>query len=338
MRTKTPPQPKRFITIMSDHSAHDHDLVHDQDHSHDHDHGHGHHHHVPKSFGKAFAIGITLNTIYVIAEVIWGIIGHSLALLADACHNLSDILALVCAWVATILSQKKPSAHFTYGYRRTSILASLANAIILLIVTGGIILEAIERFSNPVPVQQWVIIIVAAIGVVVNGATAMMFVSGQKEDLNIKGAFLHMTYDALLSLSVVIVGITLLFTQLYWLDPAISLFVSVIMIIGTWSLLKDSVVLAMDGVPNSINPIAVETYLRSLPNISDLHDLHIWAMSTTDTALTVHLVSDTEDRSEHLLHDVAKTLKDKFKISHATFQIEHSNEAQDCILAPATTI
>lgn len=335
---------------MSDHSAHHHEHDHNHDHNehhheheHDHDcgghsHGAGHHHHVPKSFGKAFAIGITLNLIYVIAEAAWGFWGNSLALLADAGHNLSDILALICAWVAAILSQKKPTDNFTYGYRRTSILASLINAIALLIVTGGIIWEAIERLLHPAPVAGWTVIIVAAIGVVINGATAMMFASGHKDDLNIKGAFLHMAYDALLSLAVVITGIIILFTGLNILDPIISLAVSVVIIIGTWSLLKDSVTLAVDGVPSNIDRKAVEKYLRNLPSIIDLHDLHIWAMSTTETALTVHLVSNVDHHLDDFLTVTSQQLKDQFKIGHTTIQIELQHEAKSCLLAQAETV
>lgn len=328
---------------MSDHSAHHHEHDHNHDdHQHEHDcggHSHGHgHHHVPKSFGKAFAIGISLNLIYVIAEAAWGFWGNSLALLADAGHNLSDILALACAWVAAILSQKRPTDNFTYGYRRTSILASLTNAVILLIVTGGIIWEAIERLLHPAPVAGWTVIIVAAIGVIVNGLTAMMFVSGHKEDLNIKGAFLHMAYDALLSLAVVITGIIILFTDFNILDPIISLVVSVVIIMGTWSLLKDSVTLAVDGVPTNINRKEVESYLRALPSILDLHDLHIWAMSTTETALTVHLVSNVDHRLDDFLTVTAQQLQDKFKIGHTTIQIELQHEAESCLLANAETV
>ncbi|CAI3932915.1 cation diffusion facilitator family transporter [Commensalibacter papalotli (ex Botero et al. 2024)] len=328
---------------MSDHSAHHHEHDHNHDdHHHEqecggHSHSHGHHH-VPKSFGKAFAIGISLNLIYVIAEAAWGFWGNSLALLADAGHNLSDILALACAWIAAILSKKRPTDNFTYGYRRTSILASLTNAVILLIVTGGIIWEAIERLFHPAPVAGWTVIIVAAIGVIVNGLTAMMFVSGHKEDLNIKGAFLHMAYDALLSLAVVITGIIILFTGFNILDPIISLVVSIIIIMGTWSLLKDSVALAVDGVPTNINRKEVESYLRALPSILDLHDLHIWAMSTTETALTVHLVSNVDHRLDDFLSVTAQQLQDKFKIGHTTIQIELQNEAKSCVLANAEAV
>lgn len=333
---------------MSDHSAHHHEHDHNHDHNdHQHDHNHdcgghshgsGHHHHAPKSFGKAFAIGISLNLIYVIAEAAWGFWGNSLALLADAGHNLSDILALICAWVAAILSQKRPTDNFTYGYRRTSILASLINAIALLIVTGGIIWEAIERLFHPAPVAGWTVIIVAAIGVIVNGATAMMFVSGHKEDLNIKGAFLHMAYDALLSLAVVITGVIILFTGFNILDPIISLVVSVVIIMGTWSLLKDSVTLAVDGVPTNIDRKEVEKYLRALPSIVDLHDLHIWAMSTTETALTVHLVSNIDHRLDDFLTATSQQLKDQFKIGHTTIQIELQHEAETCLLAQAEAV
>ncbi|CAK7193200.1 Cadmium, cobalt and zinc/H(+)-K(+) antiporter [Commensalibacter sp. Nvir] len=308
-------------------------------HNHDHSHGHNHsHHHTPKSFGRAFAFGITLNLLYVVIEALWGLYANSLALLADAGHNLSDILALACAWVAMYLSKKQPTQKFTYGYRRTSILASLSNAIILLIVTGGIIWEAIERIIYPTSVGGWAIIIVAAVGVVVNGLTALLFASGQKDDLNIKGAFLHMAYDALLSFAVIISGIIIVFTHLNIVDPIISLLVSVFIIWGTWSLLKNSVTLAVDGVPVDMDTKAIEHYLRSLPGIVDLHDLHIWAMSTTETALTVHLVSDSSQHSEDFLANLSQNLMTKFKIHHATFQIERVKEAKKCLLAHAGTV
>lgn len=298
--------PSAHTPFQCDHEQdvpHTHD---DHDHRNHHNHSHGHHdHHLPQSFGKAFAIGIALNLIYIIAEVIWGIIANSLALIADAGHNLSDVFALGTAWGAAYLSKKKPSSNFTYGYRRTSILASLGNAILLLIVTGGIVWEAIERFFHPAPVAGWTVIGVALLGVIVNGITAIMFQAGQKDDLNIKGAFLHMAYDALLAFSVAATGVVILWTGWNVLDPLISVIVSLIIIWGTWSLLRDSVTLAIDGVPSSINSKAVEIYLRSLPNITDLHDLHIWAMSTTETALTVHLVGYDVHHSDQFLNKIA---------------------------------
>lgn len=322
-----------------DHSTHDiHQFNHSHLHDHAHEHIHGHHHHVPQSFGKAFALGISLNLIYICAETIWGIFANSLALIADAGHNLSDVFALATAWGASYLSKKKPSPNFTYGYRRTSILASLSNAILLLIVTGGIIWESIERFYKHATVTGKTVILVALLGVVINGITALMFHSGQKEDLNIKGAFLHMAYDALLSLSVAGAGIIIFFTHWNMLDPITSLIVAAIIIWGTWSLLKDSVTLAMDGVPSNVDAFAVETYLRSLPNIIDLHDLHIWALSTTETALTVHLVSNTNQHSDQFLNMVAQRLKEKFRINHSTFQIEQKNEASFCNLADINTV
>lgn len=324
---------RALILSILNHSSHDsHHCNHN--HSHDHTHGSVHgHHHIPQSFGKAFAVGISLNLIYIFAEVIWGIVANSLALIADAGHNLSDVFALASAWGASYLSKKKPSPNFTYGFRRTSILVSLGNAILLLIVTGGIIWESIERFYKPAPVTGKTVIFVALLGVIINGITALMFQSGQKEDLNIKGAFLHMTYDALLSLSVAGSGIIIALTHWNILDPIISLIVALIIIWGTWSLLKDSVTLAMDGVPSNINAAAVESYLRSLPNIIDLHDLHIWAMSTTETALTVHLVSSTIKHPSEFLSMISNQLKKQFKIGHSTFQIEQKNEANLCDLA-----
>lgn len=319
-------------------SDHCHEHGHGHGHEHNHEHTGHHHHHIPHSFGKAFAIGIALNLIYIIAESTWGVIANSMALIADAGHNLSDVFALASAWGAAYLSKKSPSTTFTYGYRRTSILASLGNAILLLIVIGGIIWESIERFLHPAPVTGWTVILVALLGVIINGVTALLFQSGQKEDLNIKGAFLHMAYDALLSLAVVLTGVIILFTHWNILDPIISLIVSITIIWGTWSLLKDSITLALDGVPTTINPKAVDAYLRSLPDITDLHDLHIWAMSTTETALTVHLVSTHGYHSDQFLNKVAQELKTRFHIDHSTFQIEQKNDAQFCLLAHHGTV
>ncbi|WP_395495941.1 cation diffusion facilitator family transporter [Acetobacter sp. KSO5] len=333
----------------TDHSActaHDHDHDHDHD---DHD-GHDHHHHgfghahvhTPASFGSAFAIGIALNVVYLGAEALWGILSNSLSLLADAGHNLSDVLALAAAWLAQHLSAKSPSARFTYGLRRSSILAALANAVILMLVTGGVAWESIERLFHPAPVAGKTMMIVAAIGILVNGGTALLFASGQKNDINIRGAFLHMASDAVTSLAVVIAGGLVLMTGLTWIDPAISLAISVVVVLATWSLLRDSLDMALDGVPRSVDRDSVETFLRSQPGVADLHDLHIWPMSTTETALTVHLVREASlpagQTETLLLQNTVATLRTRFGIVHPTVQIESADYHPSCHLVDPHTV
>ncbi|WP_254454634.1 cation diffusion facilitator family transporter [Acetobacter estunensis] len=327
-----------------DHSAHA-DHGHGCAHAHEHDehghgeqgcdHGHGlfgHHHHAPASFGTIFAVGMAINTLYLVIEAVWGVLAHSLALLADAGHNLSDVLALGAAWLAHNLSQRAPSQRFTYGLRRSSILAALTNAVILLLVTGGIAWEAILRLFHPEPVAGRTVMIVAAIGILVNGATALMLMKGQKEDLNIRGAFLHMATDALASFAVVVTGAMVLLTNLTWLDPAISLAISVLIVGATWALLRDSLDMALDAVPRDVNPGEVEQYLRTLPGVTELHDLHIWAMSTTENALTAHLVRASSTDNDRLLETVGETLRSRFGIVHPTIQIETARCDAGCTL------
>ncbi len=253
------------------------------------------HNHTP-NYNQAFIIGTSLNVSFVIIEAVFGFLTQSLALLADAGHNLSDVLGLLLAWGASWLVQRPPSKRFTYGLRRSSILTALLNAIILLLVMGGIAWEAIERLSSPNQVPGTTIILVAAIGVAINTVTALMFISGRQRDLNIKGVFLHMAADALVSLGVVLAGVAILTTGWLWFDPAISLIIVVIVVFSTWQLLQDALYLALDAVPQGIEPEAVATYLREIPGVSEIHDLHIWAMSTTETALTVHLVMPRTSR------------------------------------------
>ncbi|WP_215754058.1 cation diffusion facilitator family transporter [Acetobacter sp. P5B1] len=330
------------------HDDHDADHAHD-DHDHDHD-GHDHHHHgfghahvhTPASFGSAFAIGIALNVVYLGAEALWGILSNSLSLLADAGHNLSDVLALAAAWLAQHLSAKSPSARFTYGLRRSSILAALANAVILMLVTGGVAWESIERLFHPAPVAGKTMMIVAAIGILVNGGTALLFASGQKNDINIRGAFLHMASDAVTSLAVVIAGGLVLLTGLTWIDPAISLAISVVVVLATWSLLRDSLDMALDGVPRSVDRDSVENFLRTQPGVADLHDLHIWPMSTTETALTVHLVREASlpagQTETLLLQNTVATLRTRFGIVHPTVQIESADYHPSCHLVDPHTV
>lgn len=303
-------------------------------HSHDHAHDHGHGHvHAPASFGKAFAIGIALNTLFVVIEAIYGILSNSVALLADAGHNLSDVLSLVVAWAASELAKRAPSARFTYGLRASSILAALFNAVFLLVAVGAISWEAVQRFGSPEPVAGRTVMAVAAIGIVVNGATAWLFASGGKGDINLRGAFLHMAADALVSAGVVIAGLVILVTGWLWLDPVVSLAINAIIVWGTWGLLRDSVGMSMAAVPSHIDPAAVRAYLEARPGVASLHDLHIWPMSTTEIALTCHLVMKDGYPGDAFLHDTAHGLAHQFRIDHATIQIEIDPQIA-CALAP----
>jgi cobalt-zinc-cadmium efflux system protein len=282
-------------------------------------------------FNRAFAIGVALNVGYVIAQVGFGIFAHSLALLADAGHNFGDVLGLVLAWCASYLTKRPATERRTYGWRRTSIMAALVNAIVLLLTVGAITLEAVRRFARAEPVAPNIIIVVAAIGVLLNGITAWLFMRGREHDLNIRGAFVHMAADAAISAGVVIAGAAIYFTGWLWLDPLTSVIINVIIVIGTWSLLRDSFNLAMDAVPEHVDLSAVKKYLAELPNVSAVHDLHIWAMSTTQTALTAHLVMPNEPAGDRFLHDVCAHLQTAFGIEHSTIQIEQNAEA--CALA-----
>jgi cobalt-zinc-cadmium efflux system protein len=295
---------------------------------HHHHHGGLGHAHLPASFGRAFAIGTALNIGYVIVQVIFGIAAHSLALVADAGHNLGDVLGLLLAWGASYLTKQPATDQRTYGMRRSSILAALANAIFLLIAVGGISWEAIRRFGDKSAVAGWTVIWVAAIGVIVNLGTALLFQAGRERDLNIRGAFLHMAADAAVSFGVVIAGVIILFTGWHWLDPTVSLLINVIIVYGTWGLLRDSFNLAMDAVPPGVNLADVRRYLESIPAITDTHHLHIWALSTTETALTVHLVKPDPSDDDGLLRRINHELIERFGIGHATIQFERENMRQ----------
>lgn len=301
---------------------------------HGHRHGAGGHNHAPASFGQAFAIGLALNLIYVFGEAFYGIVGHSMALLADAGHNLSDVLGLAGAWGATWLGRKLPGGRYTYGLRRSSILTALGNAVLLLVVTGGIAWAAVQRLFAPEHPGGEIIIVVAAIGIFVNGFTALLFLSGRKGDLNVRGAFMHMAADALVAAGTALAGAVILWTGWNWVDPAVSLAVSAVIIIGTWSLLRDSVNLSLDAVPDAIDLVEVETYLRALPGIAAIHDLHVWGLSTTDTALTVHLVRQNGAGGEALLPHIAEEVRERFGIGHATIQLETLEAAEACRLRP----
>lgn len=311
--------------------AHDHGHAHD-DHAHD-DHAHHGHHHAPVDFGRAFLIGITLNTAFVGIESLYGYLANSTALLADAGHNLSDVLGLATAWIAAVLSKRAPTARYTYGLRNTSILAALANAVLLLIASGAILLEAVQRLIEPEPVKSLTIIVVAAIGILVNGATAWLFASGQKGDINIRGAYLHMMADAGVSAGVVIAGLIIMQTGWLWIDPLTSLAVVGVIVWSTWSLLRESTAMSLAAVPASINPAAVRAMLASRPGVSSIHDLHIWPMSTTETALTAHLVTPGGHPGDGFLVETCQLLQEHFRINHSTIQIEIS-EHSNCALAP----
>jgi cobalt-zinc-cadmium efflux system protein len=324
-----------------DHDGHDHD-GHDHD-GHDHGgHGHGghghHHHHGPANYDTAFAIGVTLNLALVAAQIVFGLIAGSLALVADAGHNFGDVLGLVLSWVAAILSRRPPTRRRTYGYGRSSILAALTNAVVLLIGVGAIVLEAVRRFFEPEPVRGLTVMWVAIAAILINGFTAWLFMSGRKGDMNIRGAFLHMASDALVSFAVVVAALLIHFTGWVWLDPVMSLVIAAIITWGTWSLLTESANLAMDAVPEGVDRAKVEAYLAALPGVTEVHDLHIWGLSTTEVALTAHLVRPEAGTEDSFLRDVCGTLRDKYGIGHSTFQIEHGDPANPCALAPANVI
>ncbi|MEP6602474.1 MAG: cation diffusion facilitator family transporter [Spartobacteria bacterium] len=295
-------------------------------HEHSHDHGA-----VGQNFTRAFAIGVTLNVAYVLAQVIFGFRGHSLALLADAGHNLGDVLGLVLAWGASHLAKRPGTERRTYGWRRTSIMAALLNAVFLLVAVGAITLEALRRLGGREDVDANTIIGVAAAGIAINGVTAWLFMAGRKSDLNIRGAFTHMAADAAIAAGVVIAGVAIHFTGWSWLDPATSLLINIIIVVGTWSLLRESFNLATDAVPEHVDLAAVKNYLAGLPDVSAVHDLHIWAMSTTQIALTAHLVMPNQTGGDPFLHDVCAHLQHAFGIEHSTIQVEQN--AETCALA-----
>jgi len=300
------------------HGSHNHAQGH---HGHDHDDHHGHSH-APASFGRAFAIGIALNFGFVLVEATFGVLSGSMALVADAGHNLSDVLGLLMAWGATILSGRSPSARFTYGFKSSSILAALFNASLLLVAIGAIAVEAIQRLFSPAPIDGHTVIVVSAIGIVINTATAMLFMSGRKHDINIRGAFLHMAADALVSAGVLVSGLLIGWTGLLWIDPVTSLLIVGVIAVGTWGLLKDSVKMSLLGVPPSIDHHQVGVYLRGQPGVTGVHDLHIWPLSTTETALTAHLFMPGGHPGNAFLAGLTEDLEHQFRIDHVTIQIE----------------
>jgi cobalt-zinc-cadmium efflux system protein len=310
-------------------------MAHQHDH-HEHSHAHGHgHSHAPDSFGLAFAAGVALNTVFVAAEVIFGYAANSLALISDAVHNFSDVIALLLAWAAVWLGRKRPTQQHTYGYRRASILAALVNAGLLLIAVGGIAVEAIDRIQAPADVAGWTVVLVAALGIVVNGGTALLFMRGRHGDLNIRGAYLHMAADAGVSFGVVVAACLIMWTGWRWVDPAISLCIAAVVLASGWGLARDSVNLALDGVPKGIELAEVKDYLGRLDGVIEVHDLHIWAMSTNETALTAHLVRPG-GYDDSFLHGVCEQLSHRFDIHHATLQVEAGSDV--CKLAPAELV
>ena len=322
---------------MHDHSHHGHS--HSDGHSHNHTAGHNHHSHAPTEAGfeRAFAIGIALNLTFVIVEAGFGFVAQSVALLADAGHNLSDVFGLAVAWGAVALTKRAPTKRFTYGLKGTTILAALSNALLLLVALGAIVLEAAQRLAAPAQVHGETVSIVAAVGIVVNLATALLFARGRKGDINVRGAFLHMAADAAVSAGVVIAGLVILWTGNAWIDPVVSIVIAALIFGQTWGLLRESVEMSLDAVPRGIDYDKVWIELRLLPGVARVHHVHIWPMSTTETVLTAHLVMPAGHPGDAFLEEAREMLKDKFGIGHATIQVE-TDAAQACKLAPAEVV
>ncbi|MFM0213361.1 cation diffusion facilitator family transporter [Paraburkholderia sediminicola] len=294
--------------------------------------GHSHAHAPVAGHGRAFALAVALNVAIVVIQAVYGVIAHSTALLADAGHNLSDVLGLLLAWGATWLVARRPSARYTFGYGSSSILASLANAALLLFACGVIVAEAIGRLINPAPVAGLVVFVVATVGVVVNGFSAWLFMRGQKDDLNIRGAFLHMAADAAISAAVAISGLVILYTNWTWLDPVMSLLVVAVVVVGTWGLLRDSVRMALDAVPPGVDLQRIRDYLAGQPGVTDVHDLHVWALSTTGNALSAHLVMPAGHPGDESIDGIVVTLRERFSMHHATLQVDLGTTEHRCAM------
>jgi cobalt-zinc-cadmium efflux system protein len=305
----------------------------DHPHHHGNHYGHRHHHHAaPDTMGRSFAIGVGINLAYMVIEIIAGLFAHSLALLADAAHNASDVAGLLAAFIAGRLALKAASATYTYGMRRASILAALGNAVALLLVTGGIAWEAVLRLAATPHVGGGTVMVIAAGGILVNGGSALLFLRGQ-EDLNVRGAFLHMAGDAALAGATVIAGGIILLTHWYWVDPVASMLVAGYMIFATWSLLRQSVAMAMDAVPHGLDTVKISTRLAAVPGVISVHDLHVWPISTTETVLTAHIIRTDAATDPELLQQARDALHDDFGIAHATLQLESSSAGCDCAFA-----
>jgi cobalt-zinc-cadmium efflux system protein len=294
-----------------------------------HDHAH-HHQHGSPDYGRRFALGVALNVVFVAVELVYGLIAGSLALVADAGHNLSDVAGLLLAWGAVWLAGRPPTPRRTYGFRKATVLASLGSAFMLLAALGVITWEAVGRLRHPAAIDGGIMIGVAAVGVLINTATALLFLAGRKRDLNIRGAYLHMAADAGVSLGVVVGGLIIGWTGWLWVDPALSLAIVLVILIGTWTLLRESTHLALDGVPEGIDPDAVQAWLAERPGVASVHDLHIWAMSTTETALTAHLVMPDGHPGDRYLAEAAQSLHDDHGIDHTTLQIEKGDPSNGC--------
>ncbi len=313
----------------SDHHQHDEHEYHDHEHGHE-GHGHGHHHHhahVPgdeadEAVVRAFRVGVFLNCAMVAAEVFFGLVSNSIGLLSDAGHNFSDVLSIVLAWWAHEMAKRPTSGRLTFGYRKLSILAALGSALLLMLVTGALMWEAISRFLNPQPVEGGVVAVVAGIGIAINGYTAYLFMQGGKEDLNVRGAFLHLASDAAVSVGVLISGLLILLYGWTWTDPLISLVIGVVLLFATWELLKEAVLASLDAVPASVDLEDVRTYLQSLEDVDDVHDLHVWALGTREIALSTHLVMPGERPTDHRLGTIAAELRQRFNVKHVTLQTE----------------
>ncbi len=319
----------------------DHDHGHDHGHGHSHGHGRGHSHghdHGPVRHDTAFAIGVGLNSALVAAQIGFGLLAGSMALLADAVHNLGDVLGLLLSWGASRLILRAPSQRRTYGWGRTTIMASLANAVLLLVSIGAIGIEALQRLAHPGAVDAGMVAWVAAAGLVVNGATAMLFMRGREGDLNLRSAFVHMASDAVLSAGVLVAALIIMRTNLTWLDPAVSLAIVAVIGAGTWGLLRESTNLALDAVPEGLDCEAISAFLAALPGVREVHDLHVWALSTTETAMTAHLVHDGTGEGETLVRQAVVGLKQRYSIGHVTVQIETEAGAEACVLRPAGVI
>lgn len=311
--------------------SHDHHH-HDHDHDHASHHGRAHHHHhvVPQDHGKAFALAVALNVAFVLTEGVYGVLAQSTALLADAGHNLSDVLGLLLAWGAMALLRRPPSERFTYGLRSTSIFAALTNAFLLLLACGAIAWEAIYRLQSPAPVASTTVMVVAGVGIVINGLSAWLFARGSQGDLNIRGAYLHMLADAAVSLGVVLAGFLIGQTGWQWIDPLVSLLIVLVIVWGTWGLLRESLELALHAVPRRVDVLAIRAYLLELPGVIDVHDMHVWGLSTTETALTAHLVTPGGHPGDVFLDAVVTTLCSDHGIAHCTLQVEMGSTHHEC--------
>jgi len=330
----SPESPANGDTHAHEHE-HGHGHGHEHLHGHGHAHGHGHHHHAPPTqVSRAFVIGIVLNALFVAAEFGFGLLADSLALVADAGHNLSDVLSLVLAWGAIQLAQRHPTPRHTYGLRRGTIVSSLLSSLLLLVVMAIIAWEALQRLRTPEPVDSNVMIVVAAVGVLINGITAWLLAADRHHDINVRAAFLHMAGDAGVSAGVVLGGIGIALAGWAWLDPLISLVIAAIIVWSTWEVLREALEMSFDAVPRGIDIEAVHRYLATLPGVSSVHDLHIWAMSTTETALTAHLVMPSGHGDDRFLRDTGRHLAERFRIAHTTLQVEHDDPpgcGQSCV-------